>query len=355
MVAESTGQRCVRLATGRLVRRDLAPFRGYLDLLVRSMMGGLPVITLALDAPSVARIRFAASPAQEMLQWLLRTVNGDPHPVYGRPGPEARSALAHPDAQMLAALILESAAANCVPNFLTPSPTPAAGSTVAADQLELVEATPVGIATEQVQGLYPHRRPPRVIREAIEQGTLAVQAALGLRAFWNATLAEDWSVIQGVVDRDIAQRSMLSSQVGMGGMLASLHPHLGWRGGQIRVDPSLRDVHFQAHDTDVVLVPTVFATDRVWTQFGDRADVWLGYPISGDQVTAASHAATAALLGSSRAAIVDLLTVRRTTQELAGLLGLSPSVVSHHLHILYRAGVIVRDRCGRSVYYRVAS
>ncbi|KAA0921391.1 ArsR/SmtB family transcription factor, partial [Streptomyces apricus] len=62
-----------------------------------------------------------------------------------------------------------------------------------------------------------------------------------------------------------------------------------------------------------------------------------------------------ALAAAPRLRIVTHLAAQsRTTQELASLLGLSPSVTSRHLHQLTQAGLTTAQREGYYVLYSLA-
>jgi DNA-binding transcriptional ArsR family regulator len=58
------------------------------------------------------------------------------------------------------------------------------------------------------------------------------------------------------------------------------------------------------------------------------------------------------LLGPGRARILAALHTPQTTLELALALGLAASTVSAHLTALVDAGLLSRERAGRSVYYQ---
>lgn len=64
-----------------------------------------------------------------------------------------------------------------------------------------------------------------------------------------------------------------------------------------------------------------------------------------------------ALADPARLRLVSLLLDRlgqgASTRELAPLLGLSEPTVSHHLRTLLDSGLVVKDREGVTVYYRV--
>jgi DNA-binding transcriptional ArsR family regulator len=59
----------------------------------------------------------------------------------------------------------------------------------------------------------------------------------------------------------------------------------------------------------------------------------------------------AELIGHTRARILTLLERPQTTADLAARLSLSPSTVSYHLGVLYRAGLLERRRDRRRVVY----
>jgi DNA-binding transcriptional ArsR family regulator len=61
----------------------------------------------------------------------------------------------------------------------------------------------------------------------------------------------------------------------------------------------------------------------------------------------------ALLLGAGRARILTVLYRPQTTIELALSLGLAASTVSAHLTALAEAGLLSRERAGRSVFYQL--
>jgi len=107
----------------------------------------------------------------------------------------------------------------------------------------------------------------------------------------------------------------------------------------------------------LLLIPSVF----VWPSAAVHADdPWpraLIYPARGSAALwetrpASSTGALADLLGTTRARILLALTDRATTSQLAAELGISVGGVGDHLAVLLRAGLVHRDRAGRSVRYR---
>jgi DNA-binding transcriptional ArsR family regulator len=64
--------------------------------------------------------------------------------------------------------------------------------------------------------------------------------------------------------------------------------------------------------------------------------------------------ALAALLGTTRSAALEILTVPCTTTQLAGRLGVSLATASHHATILRDAGLVTTRRHGSAVLHVVS-
>jgi DNA-binding transcriptional ArsR family regulator len=73
------------------------------------------------------------------------------------------------------------------------------------------------------------------------------------------------------------------------------------------------------------------------------ATVWQSVPLSLD--------ATEALLGAPRARLLSLLRSPATPGQLARQLEVTPSAISQHLAVLYRSGLVDKQRTGRRVLY----
>ncbi|MFB9516910.1 metalloregulator ArsR/SmtB family transcription factor [Streptomyces purpureus] len=138
---------------------------------------------------------------------------------------------------------------------------------------------------------------------------------------------------------------------------------------QIRVDPGARTLRLDRphhHDLTVTRArPVTFtASHYVWPHVRVTCDTpWplrITYPAlplgpsSAARPTSQEDTLTAlrALAAAPRLRIVTHLAAQsRTTQELATLLGLSPSVISRHLHQLTQAGLTTSRREGYYVLY----
>jgi len=65
-------------------------------------------------------------------------------------------------------------------------------------------------------------------------------------------------------------------------------------------------------------------------------------------------AAVESLLGAPRARLFSALRSPATTSALAGRFGVTPGAVSQHMAVLYRGGLVNRQRSGRTVLYQVS-
>ena len=95
--------------------------------------------------------------------------------------------------------------------------------------------------------------------------------------------------------------------------------------------------------TQTTLLYPARGVARVWDDLGRRSS---GRP--GDL------AAVESLLGAPRARLLSALRSPATTSALAGRFGVTPGAVSQHLAVLYRGGLVDRQRSGRIVLYQAS-
>ncbi|SCE65624.1 DUF5937 family protein [Micromonospora mirobrigensis] len=308
------------------------------------------MFNVALDAATLAGVQMHASPAFEAIEWLRYAAVDRPHPSAGPTGPRAAAALRHPDVALVSA-VLPGRGSQGFPDLLTPEYDPAQPKQALRHQLEALAATDPDEVARQLQEVFGATPPPPQVRDAIEAGTFGARAANGLWRFWRATLADDWTALETVLENDISRRCELAGRRGVGALLDSMHPDVRWDDGRLRVDrPGYVDLSFTGGR--LVLVPTVLGWPLFFKQFArPRAGV-LMYPAQGTPSPAAPRPATPGLVGRSRAALLADLGTPRSTGELSRRHTLAPATVSYHLGVLLRAGMVTRFRDGLLVYYR---
>jgi DNA-binding transcriptional ArsR family regulator len=69
----------------------------------------------------------------------------------------------------------------------------------------------------------------------------------------------------------------------------------------------------------------------------------------------ATPAPSRPVLGRTRAAALRALSAPCSTSELARRMDLTPGAISMHLTVMQRSGLLIRQRAGRVVLYRVSS
>ncbi|MFF2011032.1 ArsR/SmtB family transcription factor [Streptomyces sp. NPDC058195] len=312
------------------------------------------MISVIPDAGTLSRVRLSLSPAHDVVTWLRLTAAGRRHPFLGDPGPAARSALRRPDVALIAYCQPDGRnGLTYMPDLLTPMPSRGAAGRVFDEQLAMMDATSEEDAAHQVATVRFGGGPmPASLRSALDAGEFGRRVANGMRQFWREALADEWTGMCAALEADIAARSREMAGHGVGHLLDTLHPDIGWSGGRLDIRKGRYEEEVRPSDREVVLTPTLHA--EVGVQLETSGDLVLFYPAAG-LGSALDHPRTPAmgkLLGQSRAALLGDLDVARSTGELAARIHLSPATVSYHLGVLHRSGLVLRARDRHVVRYR---
>jgi DNA-binding transcriptional ArsR family regulator len=315
------------------------------------------VITLALDAEALGRVRLSISPVMEAVTWLQLATTGRQHPVFGDPGAATRAALRHPDVTLVADLIPPAnVRVNYVPDLLTPKPQAGSWKDILDAQITQIESTGEGDVHTQVCHLtetYWGNPSPRRIRRLAEAGQLQRRLAAGVAHFWKETLDDDWQSLQAVLDTDITQRAKVIAAHGIGPLLDALHPMVAWTGGHVTIEWPY-DITVDLTGQDLVLAASVLTWPNLVCQVDDRAQATLYYPANrvGNSTVHRGPDSLVEIIGAARTALLIDLDAPRSTTELAIRHGLSASTVSYHLGTLHRAKLVAKHRVGRRVLYQ---
>lgn len=302
------------------------------------------MIRANLDADTLARVRLAMSPAAEATAWLELTAAGGRHPVFGDPGPAARTALADPDASLVAGVLPTIGGRAYTPDLLTPKPDGGLD-----EQLDRIAATPADAVAYQLAGTGRPLSP--AVRDAVESGTFAKRAARGVHRFWRAAIADDWMSLRATMEADLATRARTMATQGVGAMLDSLHDSVAWSRGALTIRSTWQE-EFTLRGVEIVCVPAVLAWPKLSVQLCDPGDAVLGYPAVGVGTRPPVSRGVDRLVGTTRAALLRDLDVPRSTASLAARHQLTPPTVSYHLKVLQRSGVVVAHRDGQFVLYQ---
>jgi DNA-binding transcriptional ArsR family regulator len=173
-----------------------------------------------------------------------------------------------------------------------------------------------------------------------------------LRAAYGAIIERDEAAMRAGFDADLAWRRTLLAERGAGAALAGIRPGGRWAGATLEFDVP-HDAEHAAGGRGVTLLPSVFWTGRPMVGTHPDGSMLLVYPALTPVplVDAAPGDALSALLGRTRAGILELLVEQRTTSELARKLGISAASASAHAKTLRAAGLVASRRAGKAVVH----
>lgn len=184
-------------------------------------------------------------------------------------------------------------------------------------------------------------------REAWDQLDSAIRSA------YDVLIAPHWPRIRQSFQADVAWRTRLLAAHGIKACLASTHQAADWSGLVFEVGRP-PDYEVRLGGRGLVLMPSPFWTGRPLLDDTPDGTYVLLYPaltplplVSPDR----AEGALDALLGRTRAAVLQLLIEQRTTSELARDLDISLPSVSEHTRTLRAAGLITTARDGKAVLH----
>lgn len=302
------------------------------------------------------RTRFAVSPLFE-LDSVLRMLGGLASRQRLPAGWRARLAPAFARLRKETALdaVLALFSAHHGPGFIAPPPQSLA-QTIEAD-LATVRATPLPQVHREIRKAMTLRPcPDPAVRRLLGGQDVLTRLADALECAWYELLAPDWLVLRTICERDVMHRAVELSRVGLAGAFAGLHKGLRLRENGVEL-PRLDGGRISLAGQGLLLIPSVM----VWPNLGSHCEKpWPAtviYPARGvaalwERRPRTAPADLARLLGTSRARLLVALEEPTSTSELARNHGMATGAVGDHLGVLYRAGLVDRDRNGRSVLYR---
>ncbi|HZE34365.1 MAG TPA: helix-turn-helix domain-containing protein [Actinoallomurus sp.] len=298
------------------------------------------MLRLRFTAEDLLRVRFADRPAPLLELGMAVATYQRNDAVFAR---WARRTRLPREALPLLELIPPNAAG---PLFLDPV------SDGLEDGLDTVLSTPPGYARAE---LMRAARPTAWTRGLAGRDRTAWRTLEdALRGAHDVVIARDRHRIHASFEADLAWRRMLLAEQGVGAALAGVYPGSRWSGTTLEVDVPEDSEHAPA-GRGVTLLPSAFWTGRPMIGTHTDGSMLLLYPALTPLplVDTEPGDALAALLGRTRAAILELLVEPRTTGALAAELGISAASASAHAKTLRGAGLIVTRRAGKAVSHVV--
>ncbi|MEN3611496.1 ArsR/SmtB family transcription factor [Plantactinospora sp. ZYX-F-223] len=252
------------------------------------------------------------------------------------------------------------------PDFLTPYHSMyglAAG-------LDAVRSTPVNALERDLNVLAGESPLPLPsTASALARGEVEVLEHLtdSMRIYQATAIEPYWDRIQAAVEADRARRARALLDGGTEGLLASLRPAMRWDSGVLEVPdyPADRELHLDGRG--LLLVPSFFCARMPVTLLDPELPPVLVYPVdrlggltpapgegAGPAPAAGgeeSRVALAALIGKTRARVLEVVGDGCSTGEVARRLNISAAAASQHTTVLRNAGLLVSHRDRNTVLH----
>jgi DNA-binding transcriptional ArsR family regulator len=320
------------------------------------------LLVLELDVADLAATRFAISPLSETTRAMALLANPGPPAVNL---PWVRWARAQLDGQPLRMPRVWPLIVNGLPTypeFLVPAPVVKAPELEA--ELARLRAVPAGAIRASLGRVFGDHRWPDSAKELAERPRESLtEISAELAEFHDRLILPHWERIRAVLDADIGYRAGLLAGGGARSLFSDLHADLRWSEGTLTlndIDKGPSVFRVSLGPDGIVLMPSVFNWPRVSPSRATSTQTTLLYPARGtatvweDGPCRAAPEAVEELLGPARARLLIALRSPATTTALARRLGVTPGAVSQHLAVLHRAGLVDRQRSGRTVLYQAS-
>jgi DNA-binding transcriptional ArsR family regulator len=236
------------------------------------------------------------------------------------------------------------------PDFLTPPGSPSDVDT----GIDTVLSTPRTRLRAEVTRLAGVRRLPSWT-SGLATGEPETLARIGsaLREYHRIAFSPLAGEIRGSIDAHNAASAKRLLHGGVDALLGGLGPGTAWR-------PPVLEVAYPCEQELVlggrglVLVPSYFAWAKPISLADPGLPPVLVHPIAHRPSNVAGSARRlAALLGPTRAAILETVVSGHTTTELSRRIGISPATASHHTTTLRESGLLSTTRLDNRVIHRI--
>ena len=239
------------------------------------------------------------------------------------------------------------------PDFLTP----AEGSDGLEAGLEALMRTPTTRLRSELTLLAQQR--PRLPSwlGALAEGDAPTlgRVADAMRARYQAVVEPIWPEVSAHIEADRAKRARAFLDGGCDGLLRSYLPMMRWAPPVLEITSFVYEHDLHLDGRGLVLMPSFLSWSTVDILRDPALPPVLVYPIEhpigGLPRPAAGNAPIAALIGSTRAAVLEAVGEGRTTSELSRRVGVSAASISAHTAVLREAGLLRTSRIGKAVLH----
>jgi DNA-binding transcriptional ArsR family regulator len=315
------------------------------------------VLKIYFSSEDIARTRVApaADPVWELILSLHLLQDRTPDPVMAGWRREVAQGLRRESASgELRLLFGLNPPRGYFPDFLTPY------ESIRGFQagLDAVRSTPASLLRRDLNVLAADTAlPPSA--PALARGEPDVMQHLtdSMERYREVAITPYWSRIQAAVEADRTRQARAVLDGGAEGLLASMRPAMRWDSGVLEVldYPANRELHLEGRG--LLLVPSFFCAPKPVALLDPDLPPVLVYPI--DRLggvgpgprqhdtaagTGGGTEALAALIGRTRAAVLEVVDDGCSTGEIARRLHISAAAASQHATVLRNAGLLVSHR-----------
>nr|WP_223182687.1 MULTISPECIES: winged helix-turn-helix domain-containing protein [unclassified Streptomyces] len=233
-------------------------------------------------------------------------------------------------------------------DFVTPTPTGEPGRSFEEEVEAVREAEPADAVAQLEVAVGGRVGEPLRSEKDLPQRMAGV-----LEWVWRETVLPDWERRRRILEADVVARTARLARDGWAAALDELQPgKLRWLGdGRLQVNPRA----YPPRRIDGGRLLFVPVTPRQgWVSWEGSRRHAIVYACSGalaDTTGPVVPEALGALLGKARAGVLIRLGSPTSTSQLVALTGQGLGSVGRHLKVLLDAGLVRRDRAGRSVLY----
>ncbi|MCP3800773.1 winged helix-turn-helix domain-containing protein [Allokutzneria sp. A3M-2-11 16] len=317
------------------------------------------MLRIYFTAEDLGRTRVAAAPDPlwETVLSVQRLLARDGDVVFDGWRHQVRSAFTQPSLlDQLRLLLPLLPPRGYFPDFLTPTN----GAQGLRAGIEAILSTPKQRLRAELDLLDNRYQLPSWVG-ALAEGDREVLRRLtsAIVTYHEVALAPYQSRLQACVDSDRAVRARTVLDAGAEGLLSGLRPLMRWSYPVLEVEyPVDQELHLDGRG--LLLLPSFFCYQYPVSLMDPTLTPVLVYPVERDvkwigdtsrKARSDTERALAALLGSTRAGVLDAVAAGHTTSELARRMNISPASASQHATVLRNAGLVTSRRYGSAVLH----
>jgi hypothetical protein len=346
-----------------MVRLDLMSRRWEGLRAITAHCEGSMAYRIHFTSQDIARTRVADAPRPLLeLECAMRALQNRSRPALLDSWRRRSRALLTPEARMALSLTPN---VGFSPSFHTP-----AEDTSVEELLDQVRATPREAVRWQLATIVEvfGQPVPSWARALPDDRELYARLSRGVEDLYATLLAPSWDRIADGFRADRAIRMRHMAAGGIERVLAEANPRwMRWKPPTLEIEmPNGVEYDLYPAGRGVVLAPSVFRTRTLVLDDSEPQPVVTypadpGWPVRGLTLlapppsTRASASAVAALLGSTRSVVLNVIAERPgcSTKELAATAGIAPASASEHATVLRNAGLIRTGRHRNTVLHSV--